>query len=121
MQPKDRDIKAYYYDVLESIKHIFQFLDSFNIKTFDEYQANILVKSAVERKLEIIGEAINRVFKMDSTLPITDYRKIIDTRNFIIHQYDFVDDAQVWGILEKHLLVLKQQVENYLDSDGHNI
>jgi uncharacterized protein with HEPN domain len=75
---------------------------------------NILVKSAVERKLEIIGEAINRVFKLDASLPITSYKKIIATRNFIIHDYDFVDDSQVWSIIEKHLPVLKQEVEELL-------
>ncbi len=114
MQSKDRDVKAYYYDILQSIKHIYQFLESNDIKTLDEYQNNILVKSAVERKLEIIGEAINRVYKMDDTLPITNYRKIIATRNFIIHEYDFVDDAQVWLIVEKHLPVLKKEVEGLL-------
>ena len=111
---KDRDIKAYYYDISQSINHIYQFLTSNNIKTFDEYQNNILVKSAVERKLEIIGEAINRIFKMDENLSITNYRKIIATRNFIIHEYDFVDDAQVWAIVEKHLPLLKQEVEELL-------
>lgn len=51
---------------------------------------------------------------MDETLPITNYRKIIATRNFIIHEYDFVDDAQVWLIIEKHLPVLRKEVEELL-------
>lgn len=42
------------------------------------------------------------------------YRKIIATRNFIIHEYDFVDDAQVWQIIDKHLPLLKQEVEELL-------
>jgi uncharacterized protein with HEPN domain len=114
MQNKDRDPKAYYYDILQSIKHIYEFLGSGSIKTLEEYQENILIKSAVERKLEIIGEAVNRIFKIDASLPITNYRKIIATRNFIIHEYDFVDDAQVWIILEKHLPLLQQEAEKFL-------
>ena len=114
MQNKDRDVRAYYYDVLQSINHIFQFLDSGNIRNLEDYHVNILIKSAVERKLEIIGEAINRIFKIDETLPITNYRKIIATRNFIIHEYDFVDDSQVWLIVEKHLPLLKKEVEELL-------
>lgn len=77
MQNKDRDVRAYYYDVFQPINHIFQFLESGSIRNLEDYQVNILIKSAVERKLEIIGEAINRIFKMDETLPITNYRKII--------------------------------------------
>jgi uncharacterized protein with HEPN domain len=114
MQNKDRDVRAYYYDVLQSINYIFQFLESGNIRNLEDYHVNILIKSAVERKLEIIGEAINRIFKMDDSLPITNYRKIIATRNFIIHEYDFVDDSQVWLIVEKHLPLLKKEVEELL-------
>jgi len=50
MQNKDRDIRAYYYDVLQSINHIFQFLDAGNIRNLEDYHINILIKSAVERK-----------------------------------------------------------------------
>ena len=114
MQKKDRDPKAYYYDILQSIMHIYQFIDSNGIKSLDQYQENILVKSAVERKLEIIGEAINRISKLDETLSVTNYKKIIATRNFIIHEYDFVDDAQVWLIVDKHLPLLKKEVEELL-------
>jgi len=56
MHNKDRDVRAYYYDVLQSINHIFQFLDSGNIRDLEDYHVNILIKSAVERKLEVIGE-----------------------------------------------------------------
>lgn len=57
-----------------------------------------MLRAAVERKLEIIGEAMNEALKLNKGLPITNARKIVDTRNKLIHGYDEVDMILVWEL-----------------------
>jgi uncharacterized protein with HEPN domain len=70
----------------------------------------------VEREFEIIGEALNRIDRLDSPTAarISELRRIVDFRNRIIHSYDTVDDAVVWGIAEKHLPLLVREVTGLL-------
>lgn len=68
----------------------------------------------MERNNEIIGEALNRILKSDETIIITNSRKIVDTRNRIIHGYDTVSDEVIWGIVIKHLPLLQSEIENLL-------
>jgi uncharacterized protein with HEPN domain len=75
-----------------------------------------MLKRAVEREMEIIGEAIGRILKIDPEITITSSRKIIDLRNKVIHAYDAVDDTIIWGIIIRHLPVLKTEVEKLLKS-----
>jgi len=72
------------------------------------------VKSAVERQLGIIGEAVNKVRKLDPQHPIPEADRIVQFRNRLIHSYDTIDDHFVWPILQKHLPALKRVVEQAL-------
>lgn len=64
----------------------------------------------MERELEIIGEATNRILRLDENIDITNARRIVDLRNWVIHGYDKVDDVIIWGIISKDLPLLKEQV-----------
>jgi uncharacterized protein with HEPN domain len=75
---------------------------------------DIKTKRAVERNLEIIGEAMNRILKHDESITITSSRKIVDMRNRIIHGYDSLTDEAVWGIILNHLPALKVEIEQLL-------
>jgi len=79
------ELKKYLLDILTSVNHIFQF--SNQVKGLSEYSSNLIVKRAIERELEIIGEALNSAMKMEPTLPVSNARRIINTRNKIIHGY----------------------------------
>ena len=68
----------------------------------------------MERNVEIIGEALSRILKQDETIVIANSRKIVDTRNRIIHGYDTVSDDIIWGIITKHLPVLQIDIEQLL-------
>ena len=70
----------------------------------------------IERELEIIGEALNNLKKLDDTVEITFYRQIIGLRNQIIHSYDNIDNETIWGILMKHLPILKIEIENLINT-----
>ena len=89
-------------------------------RTLDDYRADEVLRSAVERKFEILGEALNRLQKSDPALAnqIPEHRQIISFRNVLIHGYDTIDEAVVWKIVQQDLPTLKQQVESMLTSLG---
>ena len=109
MQPEEL---KYLYDVQTSIQSIKDF--TIDIKSFQDFDNNKLVKRAVERELEIIGEAINRLLKINNSIQITNARKIVNLRNWVIHSYDNVDSVIIWAILQKDLPLLETEVSALL-------
>jgi uncharacterized protein with HEPN domain len=111
----DEYIKTWLYDIKSSIDEI----DSFFIdgKLFQYYQNDLKLRRAVERNIEIIGEAMSRILKADSKINISNSRKIVDARNKIIHGYDEISDDVIWGIIINHLPTLKGEVEKLLQED----
>lgn len=108
------EIKTWLFDILQSIKEIESYYTD-RPKIFAEYQKDIKTKRAVERNIEIIGEAVNRILKEDKTFEINNAQQIIGTRNRIIHGYDRVSDDMIWSIVINHLPKLKTEVEELLD------
>ena len=109
----DNEIKSWLYDILNTIVEIESFFGE-TPRTFANYQNDLRTRRAIERNIEIIGEALSRILKHDETIDITNSRKIVDTRNRIIHGYDSVSDEVIWGIVVKHLPMSdmkKQQME----------
>ena len=106
-------IEKYLYDIKESINSIEEYLG--DKRDFFEYQKNKLLRRGIERELEIIGEAINRILKINSDIEIPEARRIVDLRNWVIHGYDKVDDVIIWGIISRDIPKLKKQVEKLLD------
>lgn len=82
---------------------------------FENYQSDLRTKRAIERNIEIIGEAMNWILKENSEINISNSRKIVDVRNRIIHGYDSVSDDVIWGIVIRNLPVLKNEVEMLLN------
>lgn len=107
-----REIKKHLYDIKVSIDSIYDYLGE--SRSFHDYKANKLLRRAIEREIEIIGEATNRIMKEDSEFSLNSARQIIDTRNWVIHGYDKVDDAIMWGIIVNHLPKLRSEIEQYL-------
>ena len=64
--------------------------------------------------IEIIGEATNRILQKDDTIELSNSRKIVDTRNRIIHGYDTVSDEIIWGIVVQYLPILKTEIEQLI-------
>ncbi len=109
----DNNIKAWLYDILNAIMEIESFFSD-STKEFTTYQNDLRTKRAVERNIEIIGEALSRILKQDETIIITNSRKIVDTRNRIIHGYDSVSDDVIWGIVIRHLPILQTEIRELL-------
>ena len=106
------DVKACLKDIEQSISEIYEFLPV--ERDFFVFQKDLKTRKAVERNIEIIGEAMDRLLKADPTLEITDSRKIVDTRNRIIHGYDTVSEDIIWLIVSRYLPVLEREVKELL-------
>ena len=101
------------YDIKLAIEEI----DSFFIdieKSYDSYIKDTQLRRAIERNLEIIGEAMSRILKEDPDYEIEHARRIIGLRNQIIHGYDSVSDENIWGIVMNHLPNLKIEVDHLI-------
>ncbi len=72
------------------------------------------MKRAIERNIEIIGEATKRILAKQPDIAIDNARKIVNMRNFVIHAYDSVSDENVWAIVIKHLPELKKDIDRLI-------
>lgn len=108
----DERILKWLYDIKMSIDEIDSFFEE-SEKDFFKYRKNIMLKRAVERNLEIIGEAVNRIITRDARLTeqITSTKAIIGLRNQVIHAYDSISDESIWSVLINHLPKLKTEIE----------
>ena len=107
MQPKSRKL-------LEDIRDAADFvIEAVRGKSLEDYRSERILRQAVERNFEIIGEAIKRLDQYDPDIAaqIGDYRQIIAFRNVLIHGYDLVDHLLVWNTIEKQVPVLLRDVE----------
>lgn len=109
----DRKLQKYLSDILSSILEIESFLTD-RPKEYYTFCNDTLFRRGVERNIEIMGEAMNQVLKINPDIPITAARKVVDTRNFIIHAYDSLRPDILWGIVINHMPILKTEVENLL-------
>lgn len=110
----DNEIKTWLFDILQSIEEIESYFSG-SPKIFENYIKDIKTKRAVERNIEIIGEAINRILKKESSFMLDNAQKIIGTRNRITHGYDKISDDLIWSILINHLPKLKAEVHKKLN------
>jgi uncharacterized protein with HEPN domain len=106
------EIKKFLYDIMESIESIENYLG--DKRDFNIYIEDKMLRRAIEREFEIIGEAMNRIDKLDSTVNISSKYQIINMRNRVIHGYDKVDNEIIWGTIVRHLPKLKQEIEALL-------
>jgi uncharacterized protein with HEPN domain len=109
----DEFVKKHLEDILIAIDEVDTFFDTLP-KKYDTFANSLLLRRGVERNIEIIGEAMSRILKANDTISITNARKIVDTRNYVIHGYDTLAVDILWSIVINHLPVLKKEVEGLL-------
>ena len=110
--PPDR--RAYLWDALAAAELLFEFGAG---KTLDDYNADALLRSGVERQFEIVGEAPNQLSKIDpdAASQVPDLPRIVAFRNILIHGYAVVDDELVWQVLVERLPGLAVVLRDLLD------
>ncbi|GAB1454254.1 DUF86 domain-containing protein [Draconibacterium sp.] len=106
-------IKKLLFDILSALKNIEDYLGA--EKKFENYNKNSMLQDAVERNIEIIGEAMSKLLVIWPEIKISNSRRMVDARNKIIHGYDEIENAQIWGIIINHLPTLKKEVESFLE------
>lgn len=117
----DERILKWLYDVKFAIAEIDSYFETTE-KLFAEYKKNTMLKRAVERDLEIIGEAVNRIIKRNDIYKekISNSQAIIGLRNHVIHSYDNVSDENIWSILISHIPTLKVDIERLIKERSQN-
>ncbi|PCI32602.1 MAG: hypothetical protein COB60_09055 [Flavobacteriaceae bacterium] len=108
----DNRVLKWLYDIKMAIDEIDAYFVGKEMDFF-EYRKNTMLKRAVERDIEIIGEAVNRILKKDKIFAskISDAKAIISLINQVIHSYDSISDENIWSIIINHIPKLKQEVE----------
>ena len=102
---------------LEDARHAAELIRQFTVdRTIEEYAQSAMLRSAVERQFEVIGEALNRLKKdaPDVLSRIADHGRVIAFRNILIHGYDVIDNGVVWDVATVHLPELLGQVTDLL-------
>jgi uncharacterized protein with HEPN domain len=107
------DLLKHLYDIKEAAAAILRFVRG---KTFDDYERGELLRSGVERKFGIIGEALNRVSRDRPHVlaKIREHRDIVSFRNILAHGYDSIDNRIVWGIIDQDLGKLLEDAERLI-------
>ncbi len=113
MQPESR---KFLFDISRAAELLVRFSEG---KSFGDYARDEMLRSAVERQFEIIGEALNQLSRVDpdTASRISEYRRIIAFRNILIHGYAQVDNQIVWGILQTRLPTLRREVAELLQGN----
>jgi uncharacterized protein with HEPN domain len=107
------EARAYLHDIEQATVLI----DRFRLgKTFDDYLSDPLLRSGLERQLEIIGEAVSQLSRVDppTAARLTGRRRIIALRNILIHSYARIDDRVIWNIVDRDVSELQCEVRRIL-------
>ena len=110
------EIKKYLYDIQYAIGLLKEFTGD---KKFADYERDTMMRSAVERQFEIIGEAMSQLAKLDPALAsrISKYQRIISFRNVLIHGYADVDNRLVWDVIQTNLPTLAREIDALLEKE----
>ena len=105
-----RDPIVLFDEILNAISEIRSFLSG--ITELIQYKNDLKTKKAVERNLEIIGEAVKKIpNEIKEKYPDVEWRKVAGLRDFLIHGYYEIDDEVIWSVIENKMEVLKSQID----------
>ncbi|MFN3811841.1 MAG: DUF86 domain-containing protein [Roseateles asaccharophilus] len=109
------DSAKFLWDALQAAERAGRFVQG---KTFADYLQDELLRSAVERQVEVVGEALGQLRKVDPTTAATiaDLPQAVGLRNVLVHAYATVNDKLVWGVVEQHLAPLCERLKALLDT-----
>ncbi|MFA5890558.1 MAG: HepT-like ribonuclease domain-containing protein [Actinomycetota bacterium] len=116
---KPLEVRKYLFDILQACELLVRFTEG---KTLAEYLQDPMMRSAVERQFEIVGEALAGALRIDPSVAsaVSDAHRVVAFRNRLIHGYAFVSDEVVWGVLENNLSTLRHEVATLLGTPGQD-
>lgn len=113
----DENVQKYLEDVLMACEDVEQFFEDYPNR-FDVFENDRKMIRAVERSVEIMGEAINRILKREPDFNLPNAKAIIQTRNRVIHSYEKVEPEFLWGLVQRHIPQLKADIERIIYEYG---
>lgn len=113
----DRELKKYLEDILYAIDEIESFISQYPCR-YDVFCNTPILIRAVQMNIAIIGEATNRILRIRDDISITNARKIVNTRNYVIHGYDSLRYEILWAIVIKDLPLLKTEVLSLIGTES---
>ena len=107
---RPRDARVHLHDARAAAETVRDFIGG---RTLEDYRSDLMLRSAVERQFEILGEALGRAIKVEPALQerVPALRGAIDFRNVIAHEYDRLADATIWDIACNELPALLADLE----------
>jgi len=112
----ENQIRTWLADIKQAIEEINVFLP--DKRDFFEFRNDLKTRRAIERNVEIIGEAVSRILKVEPNIQIKNSRKNVDTRNRIIHGYDSVSEEIIWSIVVRDLPKPENEINDLLEDKG---
>jgi uncharacterized protein with HEPN domain len=111
------EVRKFLHDIKQAIELIEQFTSG---KSVSDYKRDAMLRSAVERQFMIIGEALQQAMRLMPQLAdsISESRRIVNFRNVIVHGYAQIVAETVWGVVEKDLTLLDQQVQRLIEQNS---
>ena len=103
-------------DIETAISEIEEFTNRFG-RRFDMFCQDMLFFRGVQMNIAIMGEAMNSILRLHPEISISSARKIVDTRNYLIHGYDSLSPEIIWNIVINHLPVLKEEIQNLMKKE----
>ena len=107
MQPK---VLKYLLDI-ESIISEIEIIKERLGNDFNVFTKDVIMQRAIERELEIIGEAVRKIMELRSDIEISSFKKIIGLRNIISHAYDSIEPELIWGIIQRDIPKLSDEIQ----------
>ena len=108
MQPEKAD-SSFVWDMLTAARAVVQFVAG---RTFEQYANDLLLRSAVERQIEIIGEAARRISRQfRDRHPQIPWQKIMGQRHVLAHDYGEIKHDRIWRVATVHVPELIAQLE----------
>ena len=110
---RPRDVRVLLHDMLRAADAIIEFTEG---RSFEQYCEDLMLRSAVERQFEILGEAMSRALRVEPKIEheLVGARTLVDFRNVIAHGYDRLSDRTVWDVVIMHLPALRERVATLL-------
>lgn len=112
----DKKVIKYLEDILNAVDEINTFVSNYP-RRFDVFCNTPILIRAVQMNIAIIGEAMNRILKIQDDLPITSARQIVNTRNYVIHGYDSLRSEILWAIVIRDIPLLKEEIEKIISGE----
>ena len=112
MQPKTL---KYLLDI-QSVIYEIELIKAKTNNNFNQFKSDFILQRAIERDLEIIGEAVRKITELDTSVKLSSTKNIIGLRNIISHAYDSIEPEMIWGIIQNNIPILNEEVNNLIQS-----